>query len=57
MMFPIPLDSRAFALDRSAIAITIDLACFDAELWLPLVADGKHEVGFGADQRYAAREA
>lgn len=43
LLFPIPLDAKAFALGRSAIAITIDLACFEDELWLPLVADGKHE--------------
>lgn len=44
---PIPLDAKAFALGRSAVAFTVDLACFDDELWLPLVADAKHEKGVG----------
>ena len=45
--FPIPLDAKAFALSRSAMALTIDLASFDEELWIALVADAKHEEGVG----------
>lgn len=46
-VFPLPFPSRALLAARPAIAITVDLPCFEEELWLPLVADAKHEPGQG----------
>jgi len=43
MMFPIPVPAKALILNRPAIALLIDLACYDEELWVALVADGKEE--------------
>lgn len=47
LIFPLPFPSRVLLSGRPAIAITVDLPCFEDELWLPLVADGKHEQGQG----------
>lgn len=45
IIFPIPVLSRSFALGRGALSITLDLACFEPEVWIALVADGKDEQG------------
>ena len=45
--FPVRLPSHALFLGRPAVALAFDLPCDDDELWLPLVADGKHEKGRG----------
>jgi hypothetical protein len=47
MIFPLPLPSRVMVAARPALALTVDLPCFEPELWLALVADGKHETGVG----------
>ena len=41
--FPIPVTARAMLLNRPGIALLVDLPTFEDELWLPLLADGKHE--------------
>lgn len=43
MIFPIPLQSKTFILARPAISILVDLASYEDELWIALVADAKHE--------------
>lgn len=43
VMFPIPMPARAMLLGRPGIALLVDLPTFEGELWLPLLADGKHE--------------
>lgn len=47
MFFPVVLPSRVLVAGRPALAITVELPCFEDELWLPLVADAKHEPGVG----------
>ena len=47
MVFPVRFPARALVAARPALAITVDLPSFEDELWLALVADGKHETGFG----------
>lgn len=47
MVFPVRFPARALVAARPALAITVDLPSFEDELWLALVADGKHEAGFG----------
>ncbi len=43
MIFPKSVPVKALVLHRPALALLVDLACFDDELWVALVADGKHE--------------
>lgn len=43
MIFPIPLQSKVLCLARPAISILIDLATYEDEIWIALVADAKHE--------------
>lgn len=45
LIFPLQIPGRVLLLGRPGLAFTIDLPCFDEELWLPLAADGKHEKG------------
>lgn len=41
--FPIPAPARAMLLIRPGMALLVDLPTFEDKLWLPLLADGKHE--------------
>lgn len=43
MIFPIPLQSKVLCLLRPAISILVDLACYEDDVWIALVADAKHE--------------
>ncbi len=43
MIFPIPLQSKVLCLARPAISIFVDLASYEDEIWIALVADAKHE--------------
>ncbi len=43
MIFPIPLQSKVLCLVRPAISILVDLATYEDEIWIALVADAKHE--------------
>ncbi len=45
IFFPISVGARALALYRGAVAIMVELACNEPELWIALVADGKDETG------------
>ena len=43
MIFPIPLQSKVLCLARPAMSILIDLASYEEDVWVALVADAKHE--------------
>lgn len=43
MIFPIPLQSKVLCLARPAISILVDLASYEDEIWIALVADAKQE--------------
>ncbi len=41
--FPLSVPAKALMLNRPAMALMVDLPCFEDELWVAIVADGKHE--------------
>ncbi len=41
--FPMRMPATALVLNRPAMSLLVDLASFEEELWVALVADGKHE--------------
>ncbi len=43
IFFPMQMPATALVLNRPAMSLLVDLACFEEELWVALVADGKHE--------------
>jgi len=45
IFFPVPINAKVFALGRGALSMTVDLACNEPEIIVPMVADGKDELG------------